>query len=74
MGKEDEVKLIAYTIWEQEGYPAGLDLDHWFRAEIIWEENQKKPAKEESKTEQKQAVKKPPQVVAKKQKPKTTRK
>ncbi|HXY73867.1 MAG TPA: DUF2934 domain-containing protein [Dehalococcoidales bacterium] len=67
MGKEDEVKLIAYSIWEKEGSPAGLDLDHWFRAEIIWEQNQKKPTKQESKTEQKQAVKTPPQArVAKK--------
>ncbi len=39
--KEDEVQLIAYSLWEAEGYPNGKDYEHWFRAETIWEEKQK---------------------------------
>ncbi len=39
--KEDEVRLIAYSLWEQEGYPNGKDYEHWFSAESIWEEKQK---------------------------------
>ena len=41
MGKEDEVRLIAYNIWEQEERINGKDSEHWFRAEVIWEEQQK---------------------------------
>lgn len=38
MAKEDEIRLIAYTIWEQEGCLNGKDCEHWFKAEAIWEE------------------------------------
>ncbi len=37
MGKEDEIRLIAYGLWEEEGCPHGLDHEHWIRAEAIWE-------------------------------------
>jgi len=45
MAREDEVKLIAYNMWEQEGCPNGRDCEHWFMAEAIWEEQQAKAAK-----------------------------
>lgn len=41
MGQEDEIKLIAYKIWEEEGYIDRNDWEHWFRAEVMWEEQQK---------------------------------
>ena len=44
MAREDEVRLIAYAIWEEEGYSHGRDTEHWFRAEAIWEERQKPEA------------------------------
>ena len=37
MSKEDEIRLIAYNIWEQEGCINGKDCEHWFRAEAIWQ-------------------------------------
>jgi hypothetical protein len=37
---EEEVRLIAYWIWEDEGRPHGCDLDHWLRAEAVWHERQ----------------------------------
>jgi hypothetical protein len=37
MGKEHEIRLIAYNIWEQEGCPDGHDYEHWINAEEIWE-------------------------------------
>ncbi len=40
MEREDEIRLIAYSIWEQEGCPHGRDSEHWFRAISIWEEKQ----------------------------------
>jgi hypothetical protein len=41
MGREDEIKQIAYCIWEQEGCCHGHDIEHWVRAEIVWREKQK---------------------------------
>ncbi len=42
MGREDEVRLIAYNIWEEEGCVDGHDCDHWLRAELIWEQQKQK--------------------------------
>jgi hypothetical protein len=41
MAKEDEIRIIAYNIWEQEGSPNGKESEEWFRAEDIWELRQK---------------------------------
>jgi hypothetical protein len=40
--KEQDIKLIAYHIWENEGCPNGHDVEHWQKAEIIWQERHKK--------------------------------
>ena len=47
MAREDEIKIIAFNIWQEEGCLEGRDCEHWFRAEIIWEQKQKEknPAK-----------------------------
>jgi hypothetical protein len=37
MDREEEIRLIAYQIWEEEGNVHGLDADHWQKAELIWE-------------------------------------
>ena len=51
MAKEDEIKLIAYNIWEQENRPDGKDWEHWFRAEAILEVQMKqKPTLNSSET------------------------
>ena len=46
MAREDEIKLIAYQLWEEEGCPPGRDGEHWYRAEVIWQEKQPKKAAE----------------------------
>jgi hypothetical protein len=38
MDREDEIREIAYTIWEQEGCMNGNELEYWLRAEAIWTE------------------------------------
>lgn len=38
MGREEEIRLIAYQIWEEELRPQGRELDHWLKAEAIWRE------------------------------------
>lgn len=44
MGRDDEIRAIAHAIWEAEGCCQGYDFDHWLRAEVIWEEQQKAPS------------------------------
>jgi hypothetical protein len=36
MYHDQEIRLIAYRIWEEEGRPEGRDLEYWFKAEAIW--------------------------------------
>ena len=40
MHRENEVSLIAYQIWEQDGHPGGHALEHWFKAEAVWQKRQ----------------------------------
>ena len=37
MGREEEIRVIAYRIWEEEGRGHGHKVDQWLRAEAIWE-------------------------------------
>ncbi|GEM_PF-3243790 len=39
--REDEIKKIAYEIWEREGRPHGKSGEHYFRAVKIYEERQR---------------------------------
>ena len=45
MSREDEIRLIAYQIWQEEDCVNGRDCEHWFRAETIWERQQKEKAR-----------------------------
>jgi len=38
--RDEEIRLIAYQLWQDEGCPHGRHLEHWFRAEAIWQERQ----------------------------------
>jgi hypothetical protein len=40
MVTEQQIKELAYTIWEEEGRPDGKDMEHYFRAKQIMEERQ----------------------------------
>jgi hypothetical protein len=39
-GREEEIRRIAYHLWLDEGCPHGRHLDHWFKAESLWLEQQ----------------------------------
>jgi hypothetical protein len=41
MEREDEIRIVAYRMWEQEGRRDGRDCEHWLKAEVIWEQSQK---------------------------------
>lgn len=36
MEREDEIRQMAYLLWEQEGRPEGHDFETWARAEAAW--------------------------------------
>ena len=48
MNYDEEIRLIAYQIWEDEGHPDGLHTEHWIRAESIWQEQHSQAVTEPS--------------------------
>ncbi len=37
MATEEEIRQLAYRLWEEEGHPQGKDVEHYFRAKYILE-------------------------------------
>ena len=37
---DEKIRSLAYAIWEQEGRPEGKDLEHYYRAKQILEEQE----------------------------------
>ncbi len=46
MGRNEEIRLMAYYIWLEERCCHGYDLDHWLKAEAIWEQQKQNGARE----------------------------
>ena len=40
MVTEEQIKSLAFSIWEREGCPEGKDVEHYFRAKKILEEQE----------------------------------
>jgi len=40
MATEEQIRALAYTIWEQEGCPEGKREEHYYRAKQILEEKE----------------------------------
>ena len=38
MNRDEEIRQVAYKLWQEEGCPDGYDVQHWLRAKMIWEE------------------------------------
>ena len=38
--REEEIRLIAYHLWQDEGCPHGRHLEHWVKAEAMWQARQ----------------------------------
>ena len=36
--RDAEIRELAYRIWQEEGYPHGHEVQHWLKAETIWQE------------------------------------
>src|SRR5262245_46990416 len=40
--QNQEIRELAYRIWQEEGCPDGHAVDHWLKAQMIWEETYRK--------------------------------
>ena len=40
---DEEIRQLAYRLWQEAGCPNGSDLQHWLKAQDIW--RQTHPAK-----------------------------
>jgi len=38
INRDEEIRQLAYRLWQEEGCPDGCDVEHWLRAKMIWEE------------------------------------
>jgi Protein of unknown function (DUF2934) len=38
MNRDEEIREVAYKLWQEEGYPHGYEVQHWLKAEEIWQE------------------------------------
>lgn len=43
--RDAEIRELAYRIWQEEGYPHGYDVQHWLKAEAIWQEKRRPKTK-----------------------------
>ena len=34
--RDEQIRELAYRIWQEEGYPHGYEVQHWLKAETIW--------------------------------------
>jgi hypothetical protein len=47
--RDQEIRELAYGIWQQEGCPQGYEVQQWLKAETIWQEEQRPREPEYSK-------------------------
>lgn len=40
MATEQQIRELAYSLWEQEGYPNGKDWEHYYTARRILDERE----------------------------------
>jgi hypothetical protein len=37
--RNEEIRKLAYRLWQESGCPNGSDLQHWLKAQELWQEN-----------------------------------
>ena len=43
--RDAEIRELAYRIWQEEGYPHGHEVQHWLKAESIWQKKHRAKSK-----------------------------
>ncbi len=50
MNRDEEIRQVAYKLWQEEGCPDGYEVKHWLKAEtILLEEKRPKSEPKQSK-------------------------
>ena len=39
--RDEEIRQVAYKLWQEEGCPDGYDVEHWLKAETICQEEKR---------------------------------
>lgn len=78
MAREEEIRQVAYGLWEAEGRTEGRDLAHWLEAERTWQQREAqqpfaKPLEEEPATGQRGNPLEPAKAAKKSPRPRTPR-
>jgi hypothetical protein len=42
---QEQIRELAYGIWQAEGYLHGYDVQHWLKAEAMWQEEHRPKVK-----------------------------
>jgi hypothetical protein len=63
MDNEQQIRELAYLIWEEEGRPEGKHLEHYFRAEQIILQRQPKVISAKPKASKPRASRRAPKNV-----------
>ena len=42
--REEEIRQLAYRLWQEAGCPEGIEAQHWLQAEAIWLEEHRAPS------------------------------
>jgi DUF2934 family protein len=41
---DEEIRQLAYRLWQEAGCPEGNDVQHWLKAEAIWLNEHRAPS------------------------------
>ena len=42
--RDEAIRQLAYQLWQAAGCPAGNDVQHWLKAESIWQDEHRAPS------------------------------
>lgn len=58
--RDEEIRYLAYRLWQEAGCPEGSDVQHWLNAETIWLQEHRAPsAAKQAKTAKSRKPRKP---------------
>jgi len=42
--RDEDIRQLAYRLWQEAGCPEGNDVQHWLKAEAIWLNDHPEPS------------------------------
>ncbi len=44
LNHDEEIRQLAYRLWQEAGCPEGNEVQHWLKAETIWLDEKRAPS------------------------------